>query len=463
LVFDICNEKSRPPAGKYDLPDNVSIRYHHGLLAPTNKAFDQLIDGYINVPNGWGNLDAVPLVIKKIIANTHMAFNAIYSSDIEKGFYNGENDLITINESTIAEKVYGSNCTFIGLNSPIVPKAFSSVTGPIYLRPGYSRVMYAVEESGLLAALKRQNKNYMLFIESDTKLREDSSLTYDPIKKEFALFQLNPVTGAKKYNLSKNDLRTLLLNHVSVDRPKGAARKEFIPNLAGNFIVVNNETGEISGTAKTTIGYQGTTIAPNFPKEISVNADNGATYEVDNWFNFATTSIYSKLQGSYPAFFKLAKQAGLSVDKEFRFNFLSDNEFYTVFVPSDEALKSFNASTLSKDELAKFVKMHFIQGEIIFTDGNKKSGYYETARTDDKSTIYSTFYSQLYIETGIDYIRIRNKDGSNYTQINESNLTNFLAGVKLPSATQEVFSNTYNNAVIHEIDRVFIYNELDTK
>jgi hypothetical protein len=46
----------------------------------------------------------------------------------------------------------------------------------------------------------------------------------------------------------------LLLNHVATEQPKGIAKKEFIPNLAGNYIVVNNETGEIKGTGSTTDG-----------------------------------------------------------------------------------------------------------------------------------------------------------------------------------------------------------------
>ena len=40
--------------------------------------------------------------------------------------------------------------------------------------------MYAIEHAGLLPALKRENNNYMLYVESDANLRIDSSLNYDP-------------------------------------------------------------------------------------------------------------------------------------------------------------------------------------------------------------------------------------------------------------------------------------------
>ena len=46
----------------------------------------------------------------------------------------------------IREKKVGSNATFIGLNEAIVPRAFSSVTGPVYLRQGYRKIMFLIME-----------------------------------------------------------------------------------------------------------------------------------------------------------------------------------------------------------------------------------------------------------------------------------------------------------------------------
>ena len=461
LAFDINNEQAQPPSGTYGLPQNVTIRYHHGLIAPTDDAFDQLINEFIKIPNGWGSLEATPNHIKKIIANSHMSVNSVYPTDIEQGFYNGENDIVYLDESSIIQKEYGSNSTFIGLNKPIVPRAFSSVTGPVYLQRGYSRSMYAIEQAGLLPALKRANEDYMLFIESDANLRADSSLAYNSIRETFSVFLISP-GGFQEFGVSKNDLRTLLLNHVAVAQPRGIARKEFIPNMAGNYIIVNNETGEFSGTGTTTVGYRGSETAPNYPRKISTNADNGSTYTIDNWFSFTATGMYDRIQSSYPHFFNLLKRAGLAIEREFRFSFVSESEFYTVFIPSAEALNEYDVNSLNNDELRKFLMMHFIQGEIIFTDGNKGSGYYETTRVDERSTQFSTVYTQMYVEPGIDVIRIKNNDGSVYTEINESDVTNILTGVNIGEG-QQIFNNVFNNAVIHEIDTVLLYNELDTK
>ncbi|HDR52115.1 MAG TPA: hypothetical protein ENN90_10945 [Mariniphaga anaerophila] len=461
LAFNVTSEQTRPPTGTFGLPQNVSIRYHHGLMAPTNEAFDKFVRDYIQIPRGWGTLNGAPLHIKRIIANTYLSVNPIYPSDLQKGFYNGELDIVQLDQSSIVQKEFGSNSTFIGLNEAIVPRAFSSVTGPVYLQQGYSKVMYAIEEAGLLPALKRRNQDYMFFVESDLNTSLDSSLIYDRPNNRFSVFLVTQ-GGFTQFQLNKNDLRTLLLNHIASAQPKGFARKEYIPNLAGNFIIVNNETGEVSGTGATTVGYRGTEQAPEFPRILSTEADNGATYEIQNWFSFTSSTIFSRISTEFPTFHQLMRKAGLSLDQQFRYNFISNNEFYTIFIPSNEAIQEAGLNSLPVDELRQVLLFHFVQGELIFTDGNKPSGYYETARIDEKSTAFSNVYTQMFVEPGIDVIRFRTKEGALFAEISESGVTNRLAGVNLGTG-QEVFPNTYNNAVIHQINKVLKVTEIDTQ
>jgi uncharacterized surface protein with fasciclin (FAS1) repeats len=462
LAFDFSSEKTSPPSGTYGLPSNVTIRYHHGLMAPTNAAFQSFIDEYIKIPSGWGSFAGAPENIKKIIANTYMSVNTIYPTDFQEGFYNGELDIVKLDETDIIEKKFGSNSTFIGLNKAIVPRAFKSVTGPVYLQRGYSKVMNAIEQSGLLSALKRQNEDYMFFVENDANSSQDSSLVYYPSTKKFSAFLVAPGTF-QEYPLSLNDLRTLLLNQIATDRAKGDARKEFIPNLAGNMIIVNNVTGEISGTSATTKGYRGTLIEPEFPVLLSDATDNGLTYDVQNWFSFSSPSMFSKLSTDYPKFHALLKKAGLTNDKEYKYTFLTDNDFYTVFVPSDQALDDAGVNSLPIPELQKLLQFHFVQGDMIFTDGKKEKRYYETSRIDEKSTQYTTVFTQIYINPGIDVINIPQKDGNIYVEIEEAdNTTNILTGVSRGTG-QEVYPILYNNGVVHEIDKVLKVEVLDIR
>jgi uncharacterized surface protein with fasciclin (FAS1) repeats len=460
LTFNVYNENTKPPSGTMGLPSNVTIRYHHGLIAPTDEAFTEFINEYLVGPNKWGTLADSPEHIKRIIANSHMCTNPIYETDLEKGFYNGEMDIVRLNPADIVQKQYGSNCTFIGLNKAVVPRAFSSVTGPVYLQRGYSKVMYAIERAGLLPALKRENENYLFYVESDVNTTLDSSLVYDTRLRQFSLFQITG-TSRTKFTLTTNDLRTLLLNHIGIESPRGIAKKEFIKNLAGNFLVVNNETNEVTGTAPTTNGYRGIPVT-NYPTQISTDADNGITYDVDDWFNFRATTLFLTLSTYYPDFHNLLRKAGLSLDREYRYSFISENEYYTVFVPTSAALNIYRADTISLDNLRNFLLLHFVQGDLIFTDGNKPSGYYETTRVDEKSTPYSTIYTELYINPGYDIINLPGKTGDNYLTVTESSSSNVLAGRNLGTGA-ETFPNIVNNAVIHKIDTVLLYSGLDTR
>ncbi len=464
LVFNVASERTQPPRGTFGLPENVTIRYHHGTLAPENKAFEDFISEYIEVSGGWGSLEQTPDFIKQIIVNSYLSFNTIYPTDLSKGFFNGEGDLVTLDQSNIIQKEFGSNSTFIGLNEAIVPRAFKSVTGPVYLQRGYEKVMFAIEQAGLLPALKRRNEHYMFFVERDLNTSIDSSLVYNRFRDEFSVFEILGPGSYDEYKLAKSDLRTLLLNHIAVGQPEGLARKEFIRNLAGNFIKVNNETGEYSGTGTTTFGFRGTEEMPNFPTVISTNADNGTTYDIDNWFSFSSANMFTRISSGYPKFHALLKKAGLSLDQQFRYSFISDSDSYTVFVPSDEAIDEVAPylNGLSVDELKKVLLLHFVRGNMIFTDGKKESAYYETVRVDESSTPFSTRFTQIYIQPGIDVIRLRDNNGGNNLEINESDFTNILTGINT-STEADVFPVINTNAVIHEIDKVLFKEELDTK
>ena len=464
LTFDLLNEKTTAPTGTYGLPSDVTIRYHHGVVAPTNAAFDELINTYIAGPGNWGDLVSTPSNIKRIIANTHLSANTIYPTDFTLGYYNGEKDMVTLEEANIIQKEYGSNCSFIGVDQAIVPRVFNSVAGPVYLRKGYSKVMYAIEEAGLLSALKREGEEYLFYVESNINTTADSSLLYyvDPDGEgHFTLWQ---VSGAskKEYNLGANDLRTLLMNQIAIGTPRGAARKEFIQNMAGNFIIINNETNEVKGTGTTTVGYQGSVNKPNYPTRISSDeCDNGTTYDVENWFSFAAPNMFTIIQGNFPAFHGLLVSAGLADVSGNRYRFISENENYTVFAPSDSALSMIEADSMEQEELQNLLKFHFIQGAMIFTDGMMPAGYYETARKDERSTTYSTVFTQLYVEPGTDVISIGKKGGGSYLSLEESGEANMMTGRNIGSS-DAIYTNLVINGVIHEIDRVLLHEEVDT-
>ncbi len=464
LTFNINRELTKAPPSASGLPSNVTIRYHHGLVAPENGAFNDFINRYLVGSGRWGSLRSAPTNIKRIVVNSHMSINPIYRTDLEEGFENGESDIVKIDPTAIIQKQFGSNCTFLGLNKAIVPRAFSSVTGPVYLQSGFSTAMFAIENSGLLAALKRQDQNYLLFVESDVSLQDDSSLVYRSSTEQFRVWQISGAT-ANEIALSKNDVRNLILNHVGTALPRGIARKEFIKTLGGNYLVFDNQTGEVSGTGTTMIGYNGAIPASDrVPKMISTDADNGRTYEIKNWFSFRSTDLYTHISTTFPLFHQLLVKADLANVKEYRYKFISESEFYTVFAPNDAAITASGANLLSGEELVKFLKLHFIQGEIVFTDGNKQPGYYETTRPDEKSTPFSTVYTQIFLNPEPDMIHIRAQSGENFLTVQESGRTNVIATRNLSTTTTDPpIKNILSVAVVHETSKVLLADQLDRK
>jgi uncharacterized surface protein with fasciclin (FAS1) repeats len=457
LAFDLANEMTDPPPGSYGMPSNVTVRYHHGLIAPTDEAMSLLNTEYFQIAGGWGSLEGAPANIRRIVANTHMSQYEVFPTSFENGFLNGEMDIITLNSSDIVQKEFGSNCTFIGVDKAVVPRAFSSVTGPVYLRQGYSKVMNVIEETGILPLLKKRDNDFSFFVESDINSGSDSTLVFDNLNGRFYAFVLSEFSEEEplKIRYSRTSLRNLLLTHICNTQPNGLARKEFIPNLAGTHLVFNNETGEVSGTAPTTEGYLGSVVVPQYPQVLS-EADNGTTYDIGNWFSFSGLNLYAQISINFPTFHALLKKAGLSQDKLNTYSFINETDYYTVFVPSDEAITAANLDALPAAELGQVLKLHFVQGTLIFTDGKIAPGYYETMRVDERSTQYTTYYTRIYINPGVDNIQILSNDDAVYATASESESTNIIASeVEEPEGdADEIYPNTLDNAVIHQIDNV---------
>ncbi len=456
LLFNLHEELTGPNTSISD----YTVRYQNGLLAPTDIAFQNLLDEVVTNKSGyphWPDFGGVPLEVKRIILNSHMTKNPVYQTNIEKGFRNGADDMITIEEANIIHKYYGSNCSFLGLNKAVVPRAFSSITGPIYLRPGFSTLLYAMEYSKTLPALKEEGKEYVFFAQSDESFELDSSLFVNWIDVAANRFNFRAFDqGSETFTtVNRNQLTKMILNQVGTSLPRGTANKEFIENLAGNFIVINNQDNTVSGGSANKWGYNGDSAIEVHPELLEEESDNGKTYDVTGWFSTPITEMYSWLT-SFPHFFNLIDKAGLFDDIFYTFPFLTEGEIYTVFIPTAEALASYNTDTLTESELQSFVKYHFLRGTRIWTDGSSPDGYYETLRVDESSTQFTKKYSTLNIETGSDLIRILDKDGNLYTDIKEQEgVTNLMIATDMDEGSTSRYDYIITG-VIHEIDRVLI-------
>jgi uncharacterized surface protein with fasciclin (FAS1) repeats len=224
---------------------------------------------------------------------------------------------------------------------------------------------------------------------------------------------------------------------VGTSLPNGSANKEFIPTLGGNYIIWNHAENTVQGVRPSTIGYNGEEVTVCVPLQLEEPADNGMTYSVRYWFNTGNVNMRAVLS-RYSTFFDLLLKAGLFDPYSANTSFLDRNQNYTVFVPSDQALAEYQADTLNEEALGDFLKYHFLQGSIIFTDNKQPSGDYPT--TNGK---------MLRVQTGPDLIQILDNSGVPAITITENeSRTNIMV-----SEWSRVTS------VVHEIDHVLVRDQ----
>ena len=451
LPFDAHDELTGPNTNS----DIYTLRYHNGFLAPDDNAFQKFIDEVITGPSHWNSWESLPVEVKKIVLNNHMTASPIYQSDLQKGFYSGEDDLIHLDESVIDHRYYGSNSTFLGLNEVIIPRAMTSVSGPVYLRPGFSTLLYAMEYSKVLPAIKIADADYSFFILDDNTFYEDSSLfiKWKDRDKNIYEFESYDRSAEKFQKIASKLLSKRILNQVGTSTPTGYANKEFIENLAGNYIVFENSTNIVKGGGTSTAGYNGGPVITVTADELNESADNGNVYEVNGWLVPPKNDMYTALS-SRTRFLELLETAGLYDSKTYSFNFLTEGEYYTIFVPSDQAFDDFGVDTLAADELENLLKYHFVKGAKIFTDGKMPHGDYETIRVDESSTPLFKRFSIMTIQPGPDLIHIYDQSDNLLGSIYEAeDLTNVMITTETDEESTSEFYNI-TSSILHDIDFV---------
>ncbi|MCF8379235.1 MAG: fasciclin domain-containing protein [Bacteroidales bacterium] len=434
-----------------------------GFVAPNDVAFEAFLDNVVTNRSGFPHYtgwSAVPRELKRIIVRNHLFFSPIYPSNAN-GVRSFEQDEIEVGEGLVENKYYSSNSTFLETNEVLVPKAFSSVSGAVYLRPAYSWFMYALEESGMVNRLKDAEIEYSFFAISDQILSEDSSLYFTWTNRDLNTYKLRAFSRSSYVwqDMKGKVLRKRLMNQIGISVPNGSANKEFIENLAGNYIIYSNSTNEVRGGSLSKFGYNGDSTITTKAYPLEEIAYNGITYQVNGWMIPSKTTLLTAMTNSLQKvkrkkFMDLLTKAKLYDPANKTFSFLTDGTNYTIFIPSEQALTDYGADTLSTEDLQQFLKLHFIRGSKIFTDGKMPSGNYSTHRIDESSTNLVINYSSLYIETGADVIRIYDFDSILLGEILENvENTNFMVSID-PDATSDSDYDFYTTTVIHDIDFV---------
>ena len=414
---------------------NLTLVAHNGMIAPTDDAFGKFVDHILTIKSGfphWRDFQSLPQDVVQIIISPHFKANPIYpSSKIYRDFFK-VNGGFKQNEGDIIRAEFGSNCTFIGVNSYSPNRVFTSVTGPVFLRPVYSYFRKALLYAGIEDDIAYSNNELCFFPIPDYALKADSSMLLNWIDEEQNRYNFEEYNRTKHViePLARSTITNRILNHVGTSLPNGSANKEFILNMKGNYIIWNNTDNTVQGNLPCTIGYNGNIVQTCNPVSLNEPADNGKSWSVNYWFNFGNNNMRTVLFG-FPKFYSLLNKAGFLNSG----SFIYENKNYTVFAPSDEAITNSQADKLSMEDLRTFLKNHFLQGKMIFTDNKQPSGNYQTVGG-----------STLNVQTSPDLIEILDKAGNPYIVIPENEKTTNIM----------VTQGSAVSSVVHEIDKVLI-------
>jgi uncharacterized surface protein with fasciclin (FAS1) repeats len=436
LAFDIHNERT----GFEGSNSNETQVRHNGLFVPIDDAFRDFIDGILTFNSGfphWSDYRDLPQDIIDIIFLPHFKSSSIYPSTSNYQNFFRRDRRFHQNEGDIIRREFGSNSTFIGLSTYIPDRLFTSVTGPVFLRPNFSTFRRALLYSRTYDVIANYDGELCFFPIPDFALKLDSSLILNWINQDQNRYNFSELNRSSDLidNLGRTAISSRIMNHIGTALPNGSANKEFIPTMGGNFLILNNSENTVQGTRPSTLGFNGEIVKTASPASLDEPSDNGETYSVNFWFNFENFSLQTILW-RYSKFFNLLDKAGLISSGSNNIKFVNKNENYTIFVPSNEALNNFQVDTLSNEELKKFLKYHFLKGKMIFTDNKQFSDVYNT-----ESNV------TLNIRTGPDIIEILDINGNPYLSLPE----------KEGSTNIMVTQGSKVTSVIHEIDKVLVY------
>jgi uncharacterized surface protein with fasciclin (FAS1) repeats len=264
---------------------------HNGLFAPTDAAFEAFIDGTLTIKSGyphWRDSKSLPRDVVDIIIQPHFRSSPIYpSSSTYKQIFKSNNGFKQ-KEEDIIRKEFGSNCTFIGLKSYIPDRVFTSVTGPVYLRPNYSFFRLALQYCEIEEDIAYNDGELYFFPIPDYALKSDSSLMLNWIDKENNKYNFMAYDREKREMvvLGKSTLKNMILNHVGTPEPIDGSNIQRIKTLKNKTITWDHSNNTIRGSKPCTYGYKGSEIVTCTTGTLDEPADNGKSWSVNSWFNF---------------------------------------------------------------------------------------------------------------------------------------------------------------------------------
>jgi uncharacterized surface protein with fasciclin (FAS1) repeats len=426
-TYNIANEQG-PSVGDFLNHQNLYTVY-----APTNEVMEKYLED--NVYPYYPSVDSLPELTLRYLVIAPLVPTLGMKSKIEKGLINAFGDVIEINpDADITDAYMCSNGAVYEMNRFLEPYAFSTVVGPLFFNNNYSYFLNALLIAELVNSVSSPEFIITLFAPTNEKL-EQAGVRYEPIDN---VIQFQDRKG-NWYEPPVEELEIFVNNHIISTEIKDFSGEGFVEMKSGNYVYYNNN--KIYGAGNFEDGdYTGFTDQED-------NDLNGMLFYLDNVIKTPGLTAAEAI-GNDPDFsevYALFDKAGLldtikdpfSEDLKAELLFLSESNSWTMLMPTNAAIAQAESEGLipeDPDELADFLKNHFIREEVIFDDGMK-------------SGTFNTNYIQTVTATEVIYAKLVVVNNPGSLQITD--MTGQLVNVSHANANKLI-----EGGVLHKINSV---------
>jgi uncharacterized surface protein with fasciclin (FAS1) repeats len=383
LIFDLAEERG-PSTNTAVPPQNM-----WSAFLPNNEVLQNYLDN--TVLKFYPSLDSVPRVTLYYILQTQLSATLALPSKMEQSYFNAFGDATEISRADIISSHMCSNGVVYETSRVLEPNVFTCVPGLLFFDKDYTTLLFALNQANMLSTLSNPDADVTLFAATNDKL-EEYGIRYNATSS--AIEFRGPVDGVWR-PMSSNDLTLFAQDQIY---------KGKLTDLGGSGGFVEMESGNFIFYGDNKVGSAENQIfeVPANVEDILVNERNGLLVKVD--YPIGSRLVMGKrLAGDLAdpdvsEFAQLLIDANL-LDSRFRdaqtrenipnLKFLAANKYWTAFIPTNEAMAKARAEGIipeayppasdreGRDAIDRFLKYHFIQGNVIFDDG-KLSGSYDT-------------------------------------------------------------------------------------
>jgi uncharacterized surface protein with fasciclin (FAS1) repeats len=356
----------------------------YSALIPTDEALQDYLDN--TVFKYYSSIDSVPEVTLTYILQAHLTKHFELPSKMAKTFFNYYSDIIPIDPyNDVIEATILSNGAFFGLNRVLEPLAFKTVTGPLFFNSNYTTFLYALNASGLMTSLTKDDIKATVFAPPNEALL-DWGINYN---KSLERLEKRRSDGVWE-EMEELDIIEFVQDHFIYQELDNLMEEGYLVTRSENIFYHKDDKIISGGNAE---DNDEATIT-----EIIDSKINGKLMLMDNVIKAPKKSAAQHVTGDpdFSEFFQLCVQADLidsitiqgTLEKIPRIKFMIDAEKWTGFIPDNNAVTTAIANgdiPQNTDSLARFVRYHFIP-DAMLVDFYEHTGTYETAASDTLGT-----------------------------------------------------------------------------